>query len=298
MRRQHPTSNVNLYLRLCSGLMVLAVIGVTFIRLGPHRRVRVIQNTQNVKVATQNVTATNTNERAQSDSEDRYDADPEEREAASEELQAVSDGSLSIEREEMAAYWRLLHWVTSQSSQKLDSRAAKDVTFNDLMQRSHEHRGQLLAFDLNVRRILSYDAPKNDLGIEKLYELWGWTDQSKAWLYVCVTPELPEGLQEGETVNERVRFAGYFFKLQGYLEANAPPRAKPLNAPLCLGHVIWTPKTVPGTAKLFGEPSIWGLTTAGAIVAVVTLMLVICFKRSRANTSQLKPSSEWIRNPK
>ena len=39
-------------------------------------------------------------------------------------------------------------------------------------------------------------------------------------------------------MHERVTFTGYFFKVQGYHEAGAGPRDKPLRAPLFIGRVV------------------------------------------------------------
>ena len=43
----------------------------------------------------------------------------------------------------------------------------------------------------------------------------------------------------GPDVYETVTLVGYFFKMQGYMEAGAKPRAAPLQAPLFVGRLIW-----------------------------------------------------------
>ena len=73
---------------------------------------------------------------------------------------------------------------------------------------------------------------KTGWALKILYEIWGWTGESQAWLYVVVTPELPAGFPTGNEVSARATCYGYFFKVQGYLEAGAAPRARPLPAPL------------------------------------------------------------------
>ena len=77
---------------------------------------------------------------------------------------------------------------------------------------------------MNVRRVLSYPAPENSAGIETVYEVWGFTRESQAWLYVVLTAELPPGMATGPNVDERATVAGYFLKLQGYHEAGAAPK--------------------------------------------------------------------------
>jgi hypothetical protein len=167
------------------------------------------------------------------------DEDGEQRTAAVEEFQAITDGTLETQPEEMPAYWRLMSWVHNQSLVQMKRRAQQNVVFADMVHRPNAHRGGLLQLDLHVRRILSYDVPSNPLGIERLYELWGSTNESRAWLYVAVVPELPQGTPVGPDIDERMTLCGYFFKLQGYREAGAAPRDKPLLAPLLLGRAEW-----------------------------------------------------------
>lgn len=165
------------------------------------------------------------------------DEDPEQRADSTEEFQAVTDGTIGIQPEEMLAYWRLLLWTEHQSLETLQRRARANVFFTELMQFPEKFRGRLVTLDLNVRRVLAYDLDDTPLGKRRLYELWGFTEESKAWLYVAVTAHLPEGMAVGPEVEERVRLTGYFFKLQGYFEAGAKPRAPALRAPLLVGRL-------------------------------------------------------------
>jgi hypothetical protein len=164
------------------------------------------------------------------------DEDPEQRAEANEEFQAVTDGTLGIQSEESFAYWRLLYWAEHQSPAQLEKRVKQSPSFAELMQFPQKFRARLIRLNLNVRRVLTYDVEDdNPLGVKRLYEIWGFTDDSKAWLYCVVTTHLPEGMPLGAEVEEQGRFVGYFFKLQGYLEAGAKPRAAALRAPLVVG---------------------------------------------------------------
>jgi hypothetical protein len=170
------------------------------------------------------------------------DQDREEKDAIEEEFQAVSDGTLSIRPEEMPAYKRLWRWVRNQSFPVLQRRARNNLTFTDLYQTPDKNRGQLVALEFNVRRIL-----QDKLDGIPLYEVWGWTTESKAWPYVAVVMDLPEGMPTGTAVEEQATVVGYFFKLQGYHEAGARPNAPPLRAPLLVGRLVWHPDRVPQT---------------------------------------------------
>lgn len=172
------------------------------------------------------------------------DLDPEETEAIAEEFQAVADAKLSIEREEMPAYNRLLRWVRGQTLSEMRRRAKREVVFTQFYQSPEKYRGQLFELELNVRRILEYT--HNDL---TLYEIWGWTAESRSWLYVGVVLDLPKGMPVDPDVYENATLVGYFFKMQGYLEAGGKPRAAPLQAPLFVGRLIWRPSEKPQTQR-------------------------------------------------
>lgn len=169
------------------------------------------------------------------------DEDPEQQTLIRDEFLAVNDDKLSIFKEEMFAYKRLMSWVQRQTFAELAERASKGVRFGDFFTATHENRGRLLRVELNVRRIIKYQAPP-DFGEDvTLYEIWGWSKDSPNWMYCGVTPEIPAGMPIGEIIEERATFVGFFFKLQGYYEKGAKPRDKMLRAPLLVGRMEWRP---------------------------------------------------------
>jgi len=195
------------------------------------------------------------------------DEDPDQHTDAAEEFQAVTDGTIGIQPEEMLAYWRLLLWTEHQSMDMLTRRSRGDVFFTELMQFPENYRGRLVSLDLNVRRVLAYDLDDTPLGRKRLYELWGFSEESKAWLYVAVTAHLPEGMATGSDVYERIRLTGYFFKLQGYYEAGAKPRAAALRAPLLVGRVTrYAPVSI-AQASPRNDP--WTAVVVGGVVIVL-----------------------------
>lgn len=165
------------------------------------------------------------------------DEDQLEFAAATQQFEAIADRASQLKAEEMPAYWRLFSWVEHQSYGDLKNRVRHDAVFNDFVRAADSQRGRLVALELNVRRVLAYDAPENSAGVQNVYELWGWTTESRAWPYVIVTAHLPTGMAVGADVRERVSFCGYFFKLQGYQASGAGPHDKPLMAPLLVGRL-------------------------------------------------------------
>jgi hypothetical protein len=194
------------------------------------------------------------------------DEDSEQKADSAEEFQAISDGTVGIQPEEMFAYWRLFLWTEHQSFADMKRRAYRGPIFSDLMQTPDKSRGRLIELDLNVRRVIAYDVDDCPLETRRVYEIWGFTDESQAWPYVVVTAHLPRGIPVGTHVAERARFVGYFFKLHGYYEAGAKPRAKPLRTPFLVGRLQGYPSAVraPG-----GSEEIWvGL----AMLAIMVLL--------------------------
>jgi hypothetical protein len=151
---------------------------------------------------------------------------PDEWSSFSNEAQPIEDRQ-ALQQVDMPAYWRLMSWAKSESFLDLLQRANPQVLFVNLWEEPQVHRGQPVRLRLNVRRVLSYQAGDNNLGITQLYEAWGWTTDSKSFPYVVVFPELPAGLHLGADINAEVEFAGYFLKVMAY-DAYETRRGAPL----------------------------------------------------------------------
>ena len=226
-----------------------------------------------------------------------FEIDPLEVATAEEEYLAISDGTTALRREEMSAYWRMFGWVQQQSLAQLQRGARSKVVFNDFVQSPDQQRGKLFALELNVRRVLAYDAPENPAGIKTVYEVWGWTNESRAWPYVIVTAQLPPGMPVGATVQEEASFAGYFFKVQGYHAGGAGPKDKPLIAPLMIGRLSHRGAPAPAApAEIAWSPWIVGLVLVGAVW--LSLRILIWRMRRKpaavASRTSTSPSGEGL----
>jgi hypothetical protein len=201
------------------------------------------------------------------------DLDSEEFDAFREDFSVITDGSLSIPEMEMRAYNRLLGWVRNQTTAEMRRRAKKAPVYTQFYQSPEKYRGQLFEMELNVRRILDY----KHMGL-KLYEVWGWTEESRSWPYVGVVLDLPKGMPIGADVYEQVTLVGYFFKMQGYMEAGAKPRAAPLQAPLFVGRLIWRPAVKPQA-----RPSdwTWGIFLLAGFVIFLIIRWGLLLQRGR-----------------
>jgi hypothetical protein len=211
------------------------------------------------------------------------DEDSEEQAAIQDAFQAVTDGTLGVGKEEMHAYVRLFDWVVKQSFDELRRRSKKNVTFDELMRTPDQFRGKLVQIDLNVRQAIRYEDDR--LGTKEIYELRGFTADSRSWLYFVIAPELPDGVPVGTDVAAKVRVEGYFFKLQGYQPGSAKSNATPLKAPLIIGRV--KPWGTPGEASPLGGG--WLYYGAAAFLIFGMIFTALSFLgRQRARRHQAK----------
>jgi hypothetical protein len=162
------------------------------------------------------------------------DEDPKEASAARYEYQALTDGTMTLGPEEMEAYDRLVRWVNSQSFARLDRRAKKGLRYTDLYDDAEKHRGELIAFDLEVRA--AGDAGKTRDGIP-VHDAWAATDESRSRLYSLIVVDYPPQMPTGYNIRAKARFAGYLLKLQGYQPGSAKPGQAPEKAPLLIGRL-------------------------------------------------------------
>jgi hypothetical protein len=166
----------------------------------------------------------------------------------------------------------------------MEKRARTNVTFNDLMLSPDEYRGKLVAMNLRARMIRKYDDPS--VFDVPLYEVWGFTRDSGAWLYDAMVIDLPPGLKEGAEVNQDVRIVGYFFKLQGYYPRKAKPGARPERAPVLIGRMIWpeSPMT-PAATSAADWPWAWVLLGIFLVLFGVWLVYLVLRRRGKPSMS-------------
>jgi hypothetical protein len=198
------------------------------------------------------------------------DEDPDQAEEARNEFQAITDGTLTLGAEEMVPYNRLVEWVKHQSFARLYQRAKRGFRYTHFFDDAEKHRGELVALDLVIR--VAGDAGKNDYGIQ-LYDAWGTTDQSLNRWYSVITLDYPKGMPIGDSMDEKVKFAGYFLKLQGYEPGTAKPGQAPEKAPLLIGRLEWEPTAAAASPADNTQEWIWG----GALLAVIGLVFGLQF---------------------
>lgn len=242
-RSEYRDQSGRLKARLFSLVVMLVVIGMLYSRAKEPRTWNwLVSNPDgDAPVATVDAQAVTTAPPRETVLEGPTDLTEGQREEVAKLLAAVTDRQKLVDVE-MPAYWRLLGWAQSQPFAELEKRSKRDVALTKLNDEPDKYRGQPLRLRLNVTRILDFDAPKNSVGVDKVYEAWGWTSDSKARPYVVVFAELPPGVKVGTEVDHELVFAGYFLKWMQY----ETYKGQKQSAPLLLGRL--KPAAPVGTA--------------------------------------------------
>lgn len=190
-----------------------------------------------------------------------HDGSPEELATSRMQLQAVSD-KRPLDGLEMPSYYRLLKWARAQPFEDLEVRAKRNPVYAQFFESADKYRGQLFRLRLHVRRIVEHeDLPQNSADARKIYELWGFTDESKDHPYSIVVPEIPSWFKVGGEVEEECVVVGYFFKLLAY-EAFHTNRA----APLFMGRM--RPVAGPPQKAATADSSAWEWVIGGAVLVL------------------------------
>lgn len=180
---------------------------------------------------------------------------------ASNLFQALTDKA-PLAKSEMPAYWRLLKWAMAEPMKTLEARASRDALFVQMFEEPDKYRGELIRLRLHIKRILKYDAPENSAGIKEVYEIWGWTDDSRSYPWVLITSELPPGFRLGADVPDEGVFVGYFLKWMSYSAFD-----KTRYAPLMLGRLRRDGSSRPaGRGVKLADSDRWFLWGLGGVV--------------------------------
>lgn len=275
MRRKtvRPYGQSGSGMRLISLLMALAVLGMLYERLKDPATWRALADDQEPPPRQ---TERKPDESPEIVVPGPNDLDDEEFAKAQELFEMLVDNA-PLKSREYGPIWKLLEWTRTQPMAELEKRARDDVPFAQLFEQPNKYRGQLINLRLHLLRVNSYtyDPAENPMGVDKVYEAWGGTDESRSFPYVVDFLDLPPGLPKGAFIHAEVAFTGYFLKIMSYKAFDEKRGDRTLRAPLLLGRMrlISTPKPPP-EMKLDLMPilliGIGGLAIIGGTIYVGT----------------------------
>jgi len=152
------------------------------------------------------------------------------------EFQALRD-KRPIETRDSAAYAVLLQRVRETPADELAKQARRDVFWTQLFERPEAYRGVPIHLEGTAKKVLSHEVTPAMSPKGRLYEVWFYSDENRAFPYVITIEDPPPGLVVGQELFLRVSVDGYFMKQLGYRAADVARWA-----PLLVGRVRWIPK--------------------------------------------------------
>lgn len=116
------------------------------------------------------------------------------------------------------------------------------LNFGHLYREPDRHRGKVVHLEGRLRRVTREDAPKEAQrrGVRAIYEGWIFLDRPGLPPVCVIFPDLPPNIKEGDKVDRRVAFDGYFFKKYRYPSGKKDERGRnvPVTTLLFIGPTV------------------------------------------------------------
>jgi hypothetical protein len=161
------------------------------------------------------------------------------------------------------------------------------LNFTHLYNTPDLHRGKVVHLEGRLKRVTRLDAPREAQrrGVRTIYEGWIFLDRPGTPPVCVIFTDLPHGLAEGDQVDRRVTFDGYFFKKYRYVTGQKDPqgRNKEMITLLCIGPtVIPQGQAAPAQARVAPLPTglLYGVVAFVAIIAALLLGLNLWYRRN------------------
>lgn len=107
-------------------------------------------------------------------------------------------------------------WQTLRDQGPPSPSAVRRVSFSELYGQPRSFRGRAVGIAGTLHRLERVEAPANDLGITGYWQGWLEPEEGPASPVVVYFLDIPAGMPEGLSIDERVDVAGYFFKRWAY----------------------------------------------------------------------------------
>lgn len=199
----------------------------------------------------------------------------------------LRDRSEGVHFEERAAYYETLGRL-KQKSQKALNKQARDFLNNrwksspfsnksfqefpryvDLFKNPETYHGEVITLRGHAQRVVKTPAGENDFGIEHLYEVWMYTEDSQSNPAVVITPEIPDDVKVGDEITDFISVTGIFFKFYTY-DAQDTKRFAPMILAARLTRQTGTDSTPENAARN-------RRTTLMFVIPLLFLLVIACF---------------------
>jgi hypothetical protein len=197
-------------------------------------------------------------------------------------------------QDEFYAYCRVVAQAARTSEQAFanSARENKWITFGHLIREPREYRGKVVHVEGRLKRLRREPAPEpvKKEGIPFLYEGWVFGETVGSNPLCVLFTELPPGLKEGEDLNDKVAFNGYFFKKYLYQAADQKWRY----APLLIGRTVSVVKEPAAPSPTAHLPSVMVASILAMVVFMVALVVGLSWwfrrgdRRTQARLAEAK----------
>jgi len=183
--------------------------------------------------------------------------------------------------EDSVIWYRLLARLRDTPPAELARESTGTVTFAQLFRQPTAYRGKVIDLVGSIWMAVEKQAPANDQGIERYYQLWLRPEDNGASPIAIYCLKLPDNFPLGDKLDEPVRLSGIFFKRWVY-SARDTIRLAPL---VLAASVDWRPNPL-APQRAAAEPIPYWVIGLTAVVALLFVTVLWTFGRRDSKYSR------------
>ena len=185
--------------------------------------------------------------------------------------------------EDSVIWYRLLARLRDTPPAELARESSGPVTFAQLFRQPTAYRGKVVDLVGSIWMAVEKQAPANDQGIERYYQLWLRPEDNGASPIAIYCLKLPANFPLGDKLDEPVRLSGIFFKRWVY-SARDTIRLAPL---VLAATVDWRPNPLaPQRDVAAAEPIPYWVIGVTALAALLVVAVLWTFGRRDSKYSR------------
>jgi hypothetical protein len=184
-------------------------------------------------------------------------------------------------RDEALAFDYVVNFASRVPAEAFAAAARRDRTFAHLLgPEAARHRGEVVRVEGRLKRVRDI-SPTPGLqadGVAHLYEGWIFSELYRDYSYCVVFTERPPGIDVAESLDRRVAFEGFFFKVYRFQAGDGARRA-----PLLIGRTL---RPLPATAGPSLAPAVAAAPVViGGVAVALTAGVALAWWLRRGDTA-------------